>query len=788
MQKNIVKAFQKTVSWVQSFVHLHGVLLERFFLGVCTLFCIAQVADMLFPETAKTIEYSRIVTDRSGNLLYPFLTSDEKWRMMTELHEITPELRKAILFKEDKFFYLHYGVNPVAIVRAAVNNLLKRRRTSGASTITMQVARLLAPKQRTYSNKLAEIARAIQLEWHYTKPQILQLYLNLVPYGSNIEGVKSASVLFFDKQPNHLSLAEVTTLAIIPNRPTSLQIGKNNNLLTTARNNWLNRFAKARLFTKDAIEDAIAEPLSAKRLEAPKLAPHFAYKMKEKYPNLPIIKTNLRYDIQKKVETITGNYIKRLYSQHIRNAAVIVLNNRTHRIEAYVGSADFLNVEDGGQVDGIKAIRSPGSTLKPYLYALAFDKGIITPKTQISDVPSNFSGYMPVNFDHTFNGSVTIETALAYSLNIPAVKVLNELGVGYFTDQLALAGFEQVNADRLKLGLSVALGGCGVSLQELTNLYSAFANRGLHYPINWLQTQADTTQAKRLFSEAAAFVFTEALTKISRPDLPKSFESSKNLPKIAWKTGTSYGRKDAWSIGYNANYTIGVWVGNFSGEGVQELGGATTATPLLFEIFNVVDYASTADWFAPPTQLEYRWVCSETGLLPQPECTQTVMDYYLPLVSSNKMCQHQKQFYVASDSSFTYCTACLPETGYKKKFYRIYPPEIVAFFESKAIPYEKIPTHNPQCDRLLSGEPPKITSPQNGLEYLLDPTDNTQIALSCNTSNDVEQVYWYVNDQYLQPATPTGKLFFTPKPGKNKITCVDDKGRKEQIYITARYL
>lgn len=762
---------------------------ERVLFVLCVLYCVALVSDMFFPPTTTGVEYSQIVTDKDDNILYAFLTTDDKWRMMTELGEITPELRKAIVYKEDKYFYFHYGVNPFAIVRAAFNNIVYRKRTSGASTITMQVARLLEPKRRSYANKIIEICRALQLEWHYSKLEILQLYLNLVPYGGNIEGVKSASVLYFNKMPNHLSLAEITALSIIPNRPTSLQMGKNNADLVAARNKWLQRFDRARLFNKEDIADALLEPLNAERMEAPKLAPHFAWRMKEKYPNTPIIKTNLRYNTQLKVERMVSNYIKRLYYQHIRNAAVVVLNNRTLEVEAYVGSADFDNPDDGGQVDGVKAVRSPGSTLKPFLYALSFDKGIITPKLKVSDVPSNFSGYAPVNYDGTYNGSVTIEDALAYSLNIPAVKVLNELGVSYFVEQLTNAGFEQVQTDRSKMGLSVILGGCGVRLEELTKLYAAFANKGLYKHINWLKSDVNAdTVSKRLFSEPAAYIITENLTQISRPDLPKSIESSKSLPKIAWKTGTSYGRKDAWSIGYNANYTIGVWVGNFSGEGVPELGGATTATPLLFEIFNTVNYSPNNDWFAPPEGLEYRWVCSESGLLPQPDCTNRVMDYYLPAISGNKLCHHQKDVFVSADSSFSYCTSCLPELGYKKKKYPVYPPEIVAFYEQEGIPYEKIPPHNPNCDRLFSGEAPHITSPVNGLEYLLDPLDNTELMLTCNTSNDVQLVYWYVNGQYQEPAAPTGKLFFTPRPGRNTVTCVDDKGRKEEIWVTVKFL
>ncbi len=340
----------------------------------------------------------------------------------------------------------------------------------------------------SYWNKIVEIFRAVQLERKYTKDEILQLYLNLVPYGGNIEGVKSASIIYFEKAPNHLSLAELTALSIIPNRPNSLVIGKDNNTIINARNKWLKRFSKANLFDKKQIEDAINEPLKAYRHESPKYFPQYSNRIKRNNPNKPIIATNLDFKKQRKIEKIVKNYINRLYVKNIKNAAVLVIDNRTNNVVSYIGSADFYNKEDAGQVDGVTAIRSPGSTLKPLLYAMGFDKGIITPKFKITDVPVSFSGYEPNNYDNEYHGYVTVEYALINSLNITAVKILNELGNHKFIKTLKKMNFHQIIKDEKKLGLSVVLGGCGVNLEQLTKMYHAFAKKGEFTDLNWCKS------------------------------------------------------------------------------------------------------------------------------------------------------------------------------------------------------------------------------------------------------------------------------------------------------------
>ncbi|MFL5731369.1 MAG: penicillin-binding protein 1C, partial [Cytophagaceae bacterium] len=582
------------------------------------LFVSFFILNLIFPLDTQ-IRYSQIVLAEDGSVLHAYLSSDDKWRMKTELDEIIPELKETIIRKEDQYFYYHPGINPLAVLRALFNNVIKQKKTSGASTITMQVARLLEPKKRNFGNKIVETFRAFQLELYFSKDEILQMYLNLVPYGSNIEGVKSASLLYFDRLPAQLSLAQVVTLAIIPNRPTSLGLGKNNDYIITERNRWLNYFRQDKVFSDNEISSALMEPLDVKRLPSPSMAPHFCYRMKKMYPDKEIIHTVLNKSTFQKTEKITYNYIQRLKKYNIHNAAIIVLNNETKSIEAYLGSPDFKDIEHGGQVDGVMAVRSPGSTLKPLIYAAGFDEGLITPKSIVNDVPTNFGGYMPENFDKKFIGKISVSQALAYSLNIPAVKVLEQIGVPSFTARLKKAGFRQIEKDEPYLGLSVILGGCGVRLEELTGLFSCFSNQGKMIRFRYLK-EDEASDTVRVVSPAAAFMVTDILTQITRPDLPNHYESSYHVPKVAWKTGTSYGRRDAWSIGYNKKYTIGVWIGNFSGEGVPELTGADIATPLLFQLFNSLDYNSSNNWFTMPKGLDFRYVCPETGKVPESFC------------------------------------------------------------------------------------------------------------------------------------------------------------------------
>jgi penicillin-binding protein 1C len=659
------------------------------------------------------------------------------------------------------------------------------------------------------------------LEAHYSKAEILQLYLNLVPYGSNIEGVKSAALLYFQQPPDYLSLAQTVTLAIIPNRPSGLVLGKNNAAIVRERNRWLLYFKQEKRFPAQDITDALLEPLDAQRHPAPTLAPHLARRLVQAQPGKALIRSAIRPATQAKAEDLARNYVRRLATVGISQAAVLVVNNRTHAVEAYIGSANFSDNRTSGQVDGVRAVRSPGSTLKPLLYGLALDRGLVTPKTVLPDVPTNFQGFRPENFDKHCQGEVTMEHALTYSLNIPAVRILSEVGIDNFTHTLSQANFRQVARDAPRLGLSTILGGCGTTLEELTGLYSALANGGRwasltyelgsgnykspannarskakHRQPNTRTSQLIPSNSKRLLSEASAYLLTDILAQRTRPDLPMDAASSRHLPRIAWKTGTSYGRRDAWSIGYNRQYTIGVWVGNFNGQGSPALTGADVASPLLFDLFNALAYNSSSEWFVPPTSLDFRLVCAETGLVPGENCPNQLLDYYLPGASGSRRCQHQQEVLVSADGNYSYCRACAPATGYRRELFPNLLPEVLAYRETQGLPTRRLPPPNPAC-RLVRGTstdnpeaPPllAITSPAGHAEYVLNAAEKQQLLLSCAAAAEVRQVYWYVNDQFLQAAKATERVFFRPPTGQVKISCADDHGRNVDVRVLVRQL
>jgi len=439
--------------------------------------------DFTFPFRAEP-EWSQVVLDRKGRPLHYFISNDEKWRFKTTHEEVSPLMTGTLLRKEDRFFRWHPGFNPFSIIRALIHNLASGKRKSGASTITMQVVRLLEPRPRNLTSKFIECIRAMQLEWHLSKDEILDLYLSLAPYGGNIEGAKAASLIYLGKSPGLLSPAEAVLLTIIPNRPTTLRPGYRSNILLKERNRWLIAMKDEGLLSEDDLSTAIREPISMSRRQLSSKAPHLAYRLRSIHRD-PYIRTTIDADIQDRVSQLCYNHVSRLRQQGINNSAVLVIDNRKNEVVAYAGSQDFYDEAYSGQVDGIRAVRSPGSTLKPLVYAMGFDRGLVTPKLMLPDVPVDFGGYRPENFDLKFYGMISMEDALSGSLNIPAVGLLERIGVPVFREALMSAGFKSLHAQP-NLGLSTILGGCGTTLEELCGLYSAIANEGSYAPIRYM--------------------------------------------------------------------------------------------------------------------------------------------------------------------------------------------------------------------------------------------------------------------------------------------------------------
>lgn len=746
------------------------------------LFFIFLLLNFLFPLKLEDINYGKQVFSADSVLLSASLNDTDKWRLRSELNDVSPYFIKTIIYKEDKWFYYHPGVNPVAIVRAFWQNITTGRRVSGASTITMQVARLLEPKERTLFSKFIEVMRAFQLELLYSKNEILTAYVNLLPYGGNIEGVKAASLKYFDRLPQKLSISQSVLLAIIPNDPNRLRPEENNVELKNERDLWLSNLLNAGEITESEYKNAVSEDISTVRYPMPNEAPHLSRRLKAEN-DTDIIYSSVERNKQNKVNAILKSYINSLNSKGIFNGAVLVVENETGFAKVYCGSQDFGDKFHGGEVDGITSVRSPGSTLKPILYAEMIDNYGYTPKRKISDIPTDFGGYSPDNFDELFNGPVLFEYALKNSLNVPAVKLLSELGTGLFIKKLEESGFETIKKQRESLGLSLILGGCGTTLEELTRYYSAFGNKGLLPEINLVLDEV-TTGSRRVLSEEAAFLIFNILSSIERPDTPNEFLNDTKLTPIAWKTGTSYGRRDAWAVGFNKKYTIGVWIGNFKGTGSPFLTGAEIAVPLLFEVANYISYGEDGLYPAQPEAVKGRKVCSESGKIPGRFCASTINDFYIDGKSSIEKCDVEREIFVSSDEDLSYCTSCLPVDGYRRKVIKKYSPEIELWLKKNG-GIKSTPQHNPACTRIEAGNNLSIVSPVKDYEYIITNLEEESISLKA-ASGSGKFLYWFINGKFIAKVKSGEVMFFNPGAGKAEIACIDDLGNSDEVTIVVK--
>ncbi|HTK81835.1 MAG TPA: penicillin-binding protein 1C [Bacteroidota bacterium] len=758
-----------------------------------SLSCLAIVATFsllsaFYPLPAQK-PYSLIVEDRNGRLLHAFLADDGKWRLKTSPDEIPARLKRILIQKEDRYFYYHPGINPFSIARAAFQNIIHRRRVSGASTITMQVARMMEPKRRTYLNKLVEVFRAVQLELKYSKKEILEMYLSSTPLGGNIEGLKSAAYVYYQTPIERLNIAQLFDLILIPNDPNDLRPDKNPDKLFSERMRLAREWMHEGLLSRRDSQILWQTPAGATRNPLPAFAPHFCLRIKEGYAGQPVYHSSLDLRIQRIVEGLLSGNLKSWRDKGVQNSAALVVRNSTREIIAYVGSENFDDIGARGQVDAVKAIRSPGSTLKPLLYALSMERGELTPKTRLLDVPYDVEGFTAENYDGTYSGPVYADEALRRSLNIPMIRLLSGIGTAPFVDFLQTTGMSSLRDQRDRLGLSIITGGCGVTLEELVGAYAAFPNGGTYVRPSFAKqiTVPAEEQKKKTFSVSTAFMVTEILAGLDRPDIPNNFESSLNLPKVAYKTGTSYGRRDAWAIGYSAEYTIGVWVGNVTNKGNADLAGSKAAAPLLIAIVNSISASHQKEILHQPVDLLKREVCATSGKLPNQNCRHLIEDYYSVVRTQDRVCDVDREYMVSDDARITYCPSCLGNHRYRTATFENQPPELLSFWASMGKSTREPPPHNPECSTVLSGEGPRILSPSRDMTYYILSKDQT-IVLQAASAIDVGQHIWYVDDSFLERTRPGERRFISLNDGEHTIACMDERGRMSTITITVRYV
>ena len=732
--------------------------------------------------------YSLVIDDRNGRLLHAYLAADGAWRLRTPPTEIPDRLKKILIQREDRWFYYHPGVNPVSLLRALLQNMRGGRRVSGASTLTMQVARMLEPKERTYTNKLVEIFRALQLEWTYSKSELLEMYLSIVPLGGNIEGLKSAALLYYQTPVERLNIAQLFDLMLIPSNPAALQPDRFPDRLLAERKRQAARWLADGLLTERDSAIIWNTPAAAHRGSIAALAPHFCLRVREKSKGASEVQSSLDLSIQQKVEILLSNHLRPWRLKGVRNGAVIVLNNATREIVAYAGSGGFDDTESQGQVDAAKALRSPGSTLKPLLYALQMDRGELTPRTRLLDTPYDAEGFLAENYDGTYSGLVFADDALRRSLNVPMIRLLKKAGLASFVEFLGEAGIVSLASQQNNLGLSLILGGCGVTLEEMTGAYAAFPSGGLFIPPRFVRTdKSSLPPGKEIFSPATAWMITEILSGVDRPDLPNNFESSVNLPTVAFKTGTSYGRRDAWSIGYSAEYTIGVWIGNVTQAGSPDLVGSKSAAPLLFDIFNSISSHHQKSILPAPKDLNIRQVCSASGFAPGPHCSHLIEDYYSSAHTSNRVCEVCRDYMVSPDETIAYCPSCLADNPYKLVVREEYPAELLSYWQTTGRSFPRVPLHNPRCTRMYTGDGPAILSPSADMTYFFF-SRSQKLTLQASSGLDVRRHVWYLDDRYLGQEKAGEKLFTSLSEGDHTISCLDDRGRMSSVKIKIRYV
>ena len=735
------------------------------------------------PPLLDGISFSQCVRDRNGKLLRVTLSADQKFRIWTPLEDISADLIDATLRYEDKYYAHHPGVNPLALARCALDLLRFHRVTAGGSTITMQLARLrFHLHTRNISGKLEQIIRSVELERHYSKNEILEAYLNLAPYGRNIEGAGAASQIYFDKLASKLSRPEAVALSVIPQSPTrrALYIDRDNHSINLAQSSWYDR-AKIGSNAEFSMRDFQPRMQTEQKF----FAPHFVQHVLESSHGRDQIITTLDFEKQRAIERRVTGYIASNRNRSIENAAVLLVDTRTMDVLAQVGSADFNNAAINGQVDGTRSPRSPGSTLKPFVYALALEQGLIHPLSILSDAPRSFGEYNPENFDREFLGPIRACDALARSRNVPAVELASHLAHPTLYQFLNTADVHLPKPESF-YGLALPLGGAEVSLQDLVRLYAALANNGELRPLRRIENDP-VAKSRRILSPEAAFLTLEMLGNVPRPEM-NCADGTHSAP-VYWKTGTSHGFRDAWSIAVFDHYVLGVWVGNFDGRANPAFVGRTAAAPLLFQIIDSLRAAwpepSVPHLTPPGSNLKRVEFCALSGDFPNQFCTQHVEGWFIPGVSPIKTCDVHREVLVDVASGLR-----VPlDDGtrqLRREVYEFWPGEFLTLFEQAGIPRRVPPPFLPNNGSELasrSGQKPVIVSPSKK-EIVLASTK--RIPLRAKAEGDVREIFWFAGKQFVGKAAPNQVVEWSATAGDYEITALDDHGRADSHSVTVR--
>ncbi len=716
-------------------------------------------------NTEKIFEdrYSVSVLDDKGNIIGVYLNKNEQWHLKST--DIIPEkLKTAVMTFEDKDFYKHHGIDFSAVVRALKDNIFEGRRT-GASTITMQTAKALEPKERSYFNKYKEMVHALKLERYYSKDEIFLMYLNNVPYGGNIVGYKTASYMYFQKNPKELTWAESALLAVLPNSPGLMSVEKNREKLINKRNSLLKKMYDKNIIDERQYRLSLKEPIPEKRYAFKSLAPHLVRRLINENSD-KIITSTINSELQEKTEKIVKDYSEFLKTQGINNAAALIIDNKTYEVKVYAGSQNFYDFSRNGQVDAVTALRSPGSILKPFLYAKSIDEGIIAPQSKVPDVPLYFSNFSPQNANKKYYGMVEMKDALIKSLNIPFVQLLKEYGEDRFFFFLKeVLGF--ADTDYSRYGLSLILGTKELSMENIGKLYAGLANYGNFKNLKYIKNQPDE-KGEQLISKGAAYLTASTIKELERPGIER-FYREKN--PISWKTGTSHGRRDGWAAGITPKWTVIVWTGNFTGEGNPNLTGVFSAGNLLFNIFKILPKGEKE--FAEPDDLIKIKVDSETGYrLKYDVLSKEIL--YPESAKPLRTSPYYKKIFVNSRGEEIDSRS--PDFAERKeKIILTYPIEVINYFVRENLDISNI------FNSRVNKKTIKFIYPSDNLKIIIPKDFDGEKSVIVKTANlKNQELYWYVNKEYIGRGKEKEKSF-NLKEGKYEITAAAENGETIKV-------
>ncbi|MES2545055.1 MAG: penicillin-binding protein 1C [Bacteroidota bacterium] len=781
MKTKIKAFFQRIIIWIKRNKIKSSI---AFLLLVAYYFCL--------PQTLFSEPYSTVIESKEGELLGAKIATDGQWRFPAQ-DSIPEKFKKCIVYFEDQYFYSHPGFNPAAMFNAFKQNRAAGKVVRGGSTLTQQVIRLSRKnKSRTYFEKIIEVLLSTRLELRHSKDEVLELYAAHAPFGGNVVGLEMASWRYFGVQPYQLSWAETATLAVLPNGPSLIYPGKNQEKLRVKRNNLLLKLYKGKVIDKQTYELSVVEPLPQKPFNLPQIAPHLLQRV-AKNQNEQRIKTTINIDLQNRVNQIARYYYNQYKQNEVNNLAILVIDINNRDVISYVGNSPTDNNHQK-DVDIIDAPRSTGSILKPLLYAAMLDEGELLPNTLVADVPTQISGYTPENFNLSFDGAVPAHRALARSLNIPAVLMLQDFGVHKFYDELQKFKLRDISKHPDHYGLSLILGGAESNLWDLCRTYAGLSstinyfnkNQGkyrtkefaeLNYQNNFVNDFGSASFNKTILGAGSIWLTYNAMEEVNRPEGDEAWKFYDSSLKIAWKTGTSFGNRDAWAIGTNSKYVVGIWVGNASGEGRPTLTGVSSAAPILFDVFNLLPRQK---WFTTPlNDLEEVEVCTLSGYLAQDDCPKTKQ-----LVSlkgkTTSICPYHKTVHLDKTQKYRVNSGCENVADIVTKKWFVLPPVMEWYYKNQHIEYQSLPPFRPDCVSTQIATMDFIYPKMNSKIYLTKNfhSEIQPVIFKVANSNREANLYWYVDNVYKGTTKTFHEMPILPNSGIHFITVVDEYGNE----------